>query len=198
VRTSAIGHENPRPRFGSDVRFAATTVPSWAATRTSADTRPFATEPARAAHAADAALSTSWMSPKLVPADITIAGRGTYALVEIAAGEVVVAFGVSMVAGDVFAALPARRRALSIQVADDLYCVGPERPEPNDMVNHSCDPNCGILGSTILVAIRPIAAGEELCYDYAMSDRSAYDEFALLLRHRTVSRSHRRERLVEA
>jgi hypothetical protein len=67
---------------------------------------------------------------------------------------------------------------LSIQVADDLYLVGPEQPSPNDMVNHSCEPNCGILGSTILVAMRHIAAGEEVTYDYAMSDGSPYDEFA--------------------
>jgi hypothetical protein len=93
-------------------------------------------------------------------------------------GEVVAAFGGHMVSGDVFADLPAARRSLSIQVADDLYLVGPEQPEAPDMVNHSCDPNCGILGSTVLVAMRPIAAGEELCYDYAMSDGSPYDEFA--------------------
>jgi uncharacterized protein len=147
-------------------------------TRASADTRSPEDGPAPVANATEAVLSTSWMSPKLVPGDITIAGRGTHALVEIAAGEVVVAFGGFMVDGDVFAALPAQRRSLSIQVADDLYCVGPEQAEPNDMVNHSCDPNCGILGSLVLVAIRPIAAGEELCYDYAMSDGSPYDEFA--------------------
>jgi uncharacterized protein len=117
------------------------------------------------------------MSPRLVPADTAVAGRGTHALVDIAAGEVVVAFGGHVVDGEVFGALPALRRSLSIQVADDLYLVGPEQPDPHDMVNHSCDPNCGILGSIILVAIRPIAAGEEVTYDYAMSDGSPYDEF---------------------
>jgi len=126
---------------------------------------------------ADAALSTSWMSPKLAPADVASAGRGSYARVEISPGEVVVAFGGKVVAGNVFATLPADRRALSIQIADDLYLVGPEQAEPHDMVNHSCDPNCGIMGSILLVAIRPIAVGEELCYDYAMSDGSPYDEF---------------------
>ena len=118
------------------------------------------------------------MSPKLIPADVTIAGRGSYARVAIAPGEVVAAFGGHMVSADVFADLPPARRSLSIQVADDLYLVGPEQPEAPDMVNHSCDPNCGILGSTVLVAMRPIAVGEELCYDYAMSDGSPYDEFA--------------------
>ena len=126
---------------------------------------------------ADAGLPTSWMSPKLAPADVSVAGRGSYARVEISPGEVVVAFGGKVVACDVFAALPAHRRSLSIQIADDLYLVGPEQAEPHDMVNHSCDPNCGILGSILLAAIRPIAAGEEVCYDYAMSDGSPYDEF---------------------
>jgi hypothetical protein len=40
------------------------------------------------------------------------------------------------------------------------------------MVNHSCDPNCGIrtneTGAPDLVAWRFIAAGEEITFDYAM------------------------------
>lgn len=41
-------------------------------------------------------------------------------------------------------------------------------------VNHSCDPNCGVRASPAipdgfdLVAMRPIAAGEEITFDYAM------------------------------
>ena len=45
------------------------------------------------------------------------------------------------------------------------------------MVNHSCSPNCGMSGQTLVVAMRDIAPGEELTYDYAMSDGSPYDEF---------------------
>jgi hypothetical protein len=46
------------------------------------------------------------------------------------------------------------------------------------MINHACEPNCGIRGDVVLVALRDIAVGEELAYDYAMSDASDYDEFA--------------------
>jgi uncharacterized protein len=46
-----------------------------------------------------------------------------------------------------------------------------------DYVNHSCDPNCGIVGSVLLVTMRGVAAGEELCFDYAMTDTDDYDEF---------------------
>lgn len=37
-------------------------------------------------------------------------------------------------------------------------------------VNHSCSPNAGLRGQLSLVALRPIAAGEEICFDYAMTD----------------------------
>ena len=49
---------------------------------------------------------------------------------------------------------------------------------PADLVNHSCEPNCGIIGSCLLVVtMRDVAAGEELCFDYTMTDTNDYDEF---------------------
>jgi len=41
--------------------------------------------------------------------------------------------------------------------------------------NHSCDPNCGFqaLDSSLVVAIRDIEIGEELCYDYQCMDTEA-------------------------
>jgi SET domain-containing protein len=39
-------------------------------------------------------------------------------------------------------------------------------------INHSCNPNAGIRNATSLVAIRDIKAGEEICFDYAMTDCS--------------------------
>jgi hypothetical protein len=35
-------------------------------------------------------------------------------------------------------------------------------------VNHSCEPNLGMGGNVLLVAMREIAAGEELTTDYAL------------------------------
>jgi SET domain-containing protein len=35
-------------------------------------------------------------------------------------------------------------------------------------VNHSCEPNLGMGGNVLLVAMREIAAGEELTIDYAL------------------------------
>lgn len=38
---------------------------------------------------------------------------------------------------------------------------------PGAFCNHSCDPNCGIRNSIRLVALRPIARGEEILMDYS-------------------------------
>ena len=43
--------------------------------------------------------------------------------------------------------------------------------EPADYTNHSCDPNAGFGGSPVtLVAMREIAVGEEITFDYAMCE----------------------------
>ena len=42
-------------------------------------------------------------------------------------------------------------------------------------LNHSCEPNCGIKGLHDLVAMREIKAGEELCWDYAMTEDSNWE-----------------------
>ena len=36
--------------------------------------------------------------------------------------------------------------------------------------NHSCEPNLGVAGQVIFVAMRDIEAGEELTHDWAMTD----------------------------
>ncbi len=39
-------------------------------------------------------------------------------------------------------------------------------------INHSCDPNCGIKGLNILVAMKDIVKGQELTWDYDMTEDS--------------------------
>lgn len=40
------------------------------------------------------------------------------------------------------------------------------------LINHSCDPNCGIKRLNRIVAMRPIAPGEEITWDYEMTEKS--------------------------
>src|SRR5262249_36947142 len=60
-----------------------------------------------------------------------------------------------------------------IQITEDLY-IGPatkrEREGGMMHLNHSCEPNLGLQGQVVYVALREIAADEELTFDYAMND----------------------------
>ncbi|MDZ4824883.1 MAG: SET domain-containing protein-lysine N-methyltransferase [Actinomycetota bacterium] len=89
----------------------------------------------------------------------------------------VAAFGGYAVERAEFDALAAEVQTHAIQVDDDVFMTSVPPFSPADCVNHSCDPNCGILGSIVLVTMRAVTAGEELCFDYAMSDTDPYDEF---------------------
>ena len=41
--------------------------------------------------------------------------------------------------------------------------------------NHSCEPNIGVRGQIVFVAIRDVEAGEELTHDWAMTDDDGYE-----------------------
>ena len=91
-------------------------------------------------------------------------------------GELVAVFGGVVYEWDAFIHLPDRERSLCIQVEDRLFLV-PRPIGEGDYVNHSCNPNAGLSGQIGLVAMRDIKIGEEVCFDYAMSDTMPYDEF---------------------
>lgn len=125
-------------------------------------------------------MTVCYLTPKARPSHVGSSGRGSVAVEFIAAGEVVGAFGGRALTRDEFDLLPVAQQARSIQIEDDIYLAGASDPEPADFVNHSCEPNCGMSGATVVVALRDIAPGEHLTYDYAMSDGSDYDEFECL------------------
>ena len=105
-------------------------------------------------------------------------GVGVFATRPFAAGELLVAWGGRIITGAQLEALPAEKRHWMLQIDEDLF----QLTEPGaigvaDHVNHSCDPNSGIFGHIALVALHPIAAGEEICFDYAMTDSTRYCEF---------------------
>jgi len=104
-------------------------------------------------------------------------GFGSRANSIISAGTSVATFGGTALSRNDFARHDAERRSRSLQVDTNLIFLGPPSREPGDSINHSCEPNCGMRNATTIVAMRDIAAGEELTFDYAMSDASDYDEF---------------------
>jgi hypothetical protein len=106
-------------------------------------------------------------------------GRGVFARDRIERGELLVVFAGAVLLGEELAALPPDQRRLVLQVDDDHYLLS-EVEGWADWVNHCCEPNAGLRGQVTLVAMRDIEAGEEICYDYAMSDGSPYDGFDCL------------------
>jgi cyanophycin synthetase len=86
-------------------------------------------------------------------------GVGVYAAREIPAGEVILrAWGPTTT----------ERSKYTIQVDQDLHLIP---PEPLRFLNHSCEPNCGLLircgvQEIELHTLRPLQPGEELTLDY--------------------------------
>ncbi|HLB46444.1 MAG TPA: SET domain-containing protein-lysine N-methyltransferase [Anaerolineales bacterium] len=119
-----------------------------------------------------------YLSPKLEgrlnPAK---GGFGVYARERVCTGELLVVWGGSVVDYDTLVALPAIKQIRSVQVEEDRYLVSHSTNDPADYFNHSCNPNAGLAGQIALVAMRDIEPGDEVCFDYAMSDASPYDEF---------------------
>lgn len=118
----------------------------------------------------------SRVTDKASPVELNACGRGLIATQPIVSGEVVAAFGGKVLDEASFRALPPRLHRLGLQIDEHLYLVSAVEG-PADWLNHGCDPNLGFRGQIVLVAMRPIGAGEVLSFDYAMSDGSPYDEF---------------------
>jgi SET domain-containing protein len=91
-------------------------------------------------------------------------GRGVFAGEPIAAGCRILTFG-----GRLLRSGELTDDLLAMQVGDDLWLCS-DGSLVDDLVNHSCDPNGGFTdGEPVLHALRDIAAGEEICWDYSTS-----------------------------
>ncbi len=119
----------------------------------------------------------NYLSPLAEAREIAPKGFGSFAVSPIPMGTIVATFGGTILNRINFETYPLEQRSRSIQIDVNQFVLGPESREPGDSINHSCLPNCGMRNATQLIAMGPIAVGEELTYDYAMSDTSNYDEF---------------------
>lgn len=122
-------------------------------------------------------MTFSYLNPKCEARDQAEGGCGVFAREKILKDELVSLWGGRIFRKDELDPSMPRFTQRVIQIDEGLYLltVGPK--EPNDCFNHSCEPNLGFLGQIGLVAMRDIDTGEELTFDYAMSDGEPYDEF---------------------
>lgn len=122
-------------------------------------------------------MSLSYLNPKCKAREHAEGGCGVFAVGFIQEGELISLWGGDIVHRDKLDHSMPRFTQRVLQIDEDLFILTAEDPEPNDCFNHSCDPNLGFSGQIGLVAMRDIRVGEELCFDYAMSDGGPYDEF---------------------
>lgn len=122
-------------------------------------------------------MTFSYLNPKCEARDHAEGGCGVFAHEKILKAELVSLWGGKIVHKDDLDPAMPRFTQRVLQVDEDLYLLTVEEKEPNDCFNHSCDPHLGFFGQVGLAAMRDIEAGEELTFDYAMSDGSPYDEF---------------------
>lgn len=87
-------------------------------------------------------------------------GRGVFADAPIRAGETILIFS-----GPLLHVSAIRPDDYHLQIAEDYY-LGASGKE-DDYVNHSCAPNGGFREGLELVALRDIAVGEEVTWDYS-------------------------------
>ena len=120
----------------------------------------------------------SYFSPKTAVKDSSIQGRGLFAIEPIKKGEIVAVKGGYIFNRQTLGELSKTLGPAEIQIGEDLF-IGPlsvqEREGGMIFSNHSCDPNIGVQGQIVFVAMRDIQAGEELTHDWAMTDDDTYE-----------------------
>lgn len=115
----------------------------------------------------------SWLNPKCEIRDTEKRGKGVFAKASIRKGEIVCVAGGYVLTTEDEKWFGGEMADKPVEVEDDFY-LGPRTDAdipltPQVYINHSCDPNTGIKGQILYVAMRAISPDEEVCIDYAMS-----------------------------
>ncbi|HWY51162.1 MAG TPA: SET domain-containing protein-lysine N-methyltransferase [Chthoniobacterales bacterium] len=123
-------------------------------------------------------IQLSYRSPKTEVRESKIHGRGLFAKADIAKGEIVAVKGGHIVDRETLRReITPTLGPVEIQIDDDLF-IAPLNDDERELsmlyTNHSCEPNIGLRGEITFVAMRDIAAGEELTHDWAMTDDDDY------------------------
>jgi hypothetical protein len=119
----------------------------------------------------------TYFSPRVEKRASPIHGRGLFAKETIAKDEIVVVKGGYVLTREQRDRISETLGPAEIQITQELF-IGPTNLSERDggmmQLNHSCEPNLGLQGQIVFVAMREIAAGEELTFDYAMTDDEPY------------------------
>jgi SET domain-containing protein len=118
----------------------------------------------------------SFMSPKAQVREHSINRKGVFARADIRKDELLSIWGGSIIDDEELGRLAQSDfrdiHDYATVIAEGFYMVSSKDGllEDDDFFNHSCEPNAGMRGNIVLVAMRDILAGEEITYDYVMTD----------------------------
>ena len=123
-------------------------------------------------------VNLTYFSPKVEKRLNSIQGRGVFSKANIKRGGIVVVKGGYVLTKHQRDEIGKELGPSEIQITEDLF-IGPttesEREGGMMHLNHSCEPNLGLQGQIIYVALRNVAIGEELTFDYAMTDDDPHE-----------------------
>jgi hypothetical protein len=103
------------------------------------------------------------MSPSSVEVGRSAVGQGVFATRPLQPGQAILVLSGTLLERGQLLGL-GRERAYALQSGPHHYL---ELTAPGRHLNHSCDPNAGIVNDRVLIALRRIEAGEEIRYDYS-------------------------------
>jgi len=127
--------------------------------------------------------SLSYITPKAKVFSSPIHKRGIFAKKPIKRNEIIVVSGGYIIDEKEYKKLLKKDfptvKHYAMRVAKNFYLVSDKKGklEKVDFFNHSCNPNAGMKGQILTIAMKDIKPGEEITYDYAMTDSDPDDYF---------------------
>jgi len=125
--------------------------------------------------------STSWVSPKIVIREAESKGIGSFVKEPVQKGEILIIQGGKIVSENILdepSYEPYAYHCFQVERHAYICPIKLERGSADGVfnVNHSCEPTCGFRGQITLISIRDLEAGEEITFDYAMTDVGSSEE----------------------
>jgi len=110
-----------------------------------------------------------WITKKSKPGESSIHEIGMFATEPIAKGEVIAVYGGIIVPIEDIEDYRDKIGGIRGIQIDEGFFICPTEPG-GGRFNHSCEPNLGYKNTIIIVAMKNIQIGEELVFDYGMSE----------------------------
>ena len=140
-------------------------------------------------------MQQSWLSASATTGSAGAKGLGIFSSRVIPAGTTVAGFGGNVVERTEFDTLDEALRTHSLQIDEHLYMVSLPPFAPADLVNHSCEPNCGIIGSCLFVTMTRHRGRRGAVLRLRDDRHERLRRVRVRVRHRVVPRPDHRRRL---